>query len=247
MANDVAAKGALHSLEKLLRALTELALNRTNPAARCGGLLAMSHCAVELGKFKQGQQQLQGQQQQQQQQQPPLVDRYSEQLLQPILTSINDPNNAIKKAALDALYNCIKVMKVTPCFSPTEERYTQILSCPLNQAGVQLHFTELFTVLSGASMELDQDLKLSVEMCDRVLKDALVMCGSGPGGVDADAFVAAARERLPADDPFARMFHLGWVSTMQELRHTSLVGRLDHVLDGVLVCLGDSNRDIQTA
>ncbi len=108
---------------------------------------------------------------------------------------------------------------------------------------MQENFTEIFTVLSNQAMELDQEIKMAVEMCDRVLKDVISIDWT----FDTDKFVIVAQERLMLDDPFGRMFHLAWISFLEEMKNTSLVWYLNHLLDGVLVCLGDDNRDIQTA
>ncbi len=149
------------------------------------------------------------------------ADDFAKPLLRPVLTCVNDPNIVMRKAALDALFNVLKCL----------------------QLGIRDNFTDIFTVLSNSSMDLDQEVKLAVEMCDRALKDVVSMDWT----FDTDKFVVVARERLIPDDPFARMFHLGWISFLEDFKNFSLVRYLPDLLDGVLVCLGDSNRDIQTA
>ncbi len=164
-------------------------------------------------------------------------DKYAELLLRPILTSLADPNTTVRKAALDALYNCIKVMQVRMLILLSTLFYFFLIG----QFGIRAHFTELITALSNHAMELDQDILMAVEMCDRVLKDLVTTDVS----IEPEKFVVAIRERLTVDNAFARQFHLGWIVCALDMKYTLMARFLPDLLDGILVCLCDKNTEIQ--
>lgn len=149
-----------------------------------------------------------------------LVDRYAEELVEPILSNVNDTNTRIRLAVFDQLANVVKVLR---------------------DGNVRL-FRPLFLVLAEHVAELDNDVKASVELVDRALKDAAV---GGHPGFSAAAFVDALKERAQAaDDPFARMYLLGWVVQLETWRNTSLVPYLPLFLDAIFRYLADPNRDV---
>ncbi len=96
MAGECIVKGNPAKLDKLFAQLEKFSLHNTNPTARLGGLYALAQVAVDLKKCRQE-----------------VVDEHAGRLLNPILTSANDTNIVLRKAALDALFNTIKVLRVS--------------------------------------------------------------------------------------------------------------------------------------
>jgi hypothetical protein len=48
-------------------------------------------------------------------------------------------------------------------------------------------------------------------------------------------------------DPFARQFHLGWITTMEKVPNSNLSAFLPELIDGLFLILGDPNADIFTS
>lgn len=61
---------------------------------------------------------------------------------------------------------------------------------------------------------------------------------------DLRGFVTVLKERLYSRDPFARQFHLGWISDLEQVPDSRVVDYLPEILDQLFIILGDPNADI---
>ncbi|TRY60954.1 hypothetical protein TCAL_10641 [Tigriopus californicus] len=143
---------------------------------------------------------------------------YIEELLRPIMTCLTDTDSRVRYYACESLYNILKVSKH--------------LIVPI--------FNDIFCAMGMVVTDLDQNVRTAAELLDRLLKNV----ATESKDFDLRGFVTVLKERLYSRDPFARQFHLGWISDLEQVPDSRVVDFLPEILDQLFIILGDPNADI---
>jgi len=144
---------------------------------------------------------------------------YSDELILPIMAGVDDSNTKHRQLAYEALYNTSKAVGNNSVH----------------------HFGALFAACSSGIASMDNDIKMSAEMLDRLLKDIVIHDPE----FRVESFVTVARERLYSRSRFTAGHHLGWIRCLEDNAATSLVDFLPEIVDGVFFILEDDAKDIQ--
>lgn len=191
-------KGNSTEIRKLLRVLGKDLIESSNPNYRKGGAIGLASMAVGLAKDS---------------------SNYSVELVQPIVSSLNDQDSRVRYYACEALFNVIKVIR------------TDIL--PL--------FNTVFDILSELTADPDQSVKSGAELIDRLLKDIVTETPS----FDVSAFIPLLRERLYAEKPLAQRFVVSWVQFLNDLPDVDMLSFLPDLLEGLFRILSEVTLDIR--
>lgn len=141
-------------------------------------------------------------------------DRYINELIDPILMCLADPESRVRYFANESLYNIVKVAR----------------------GAIVPLFPRIFDALSRLVTDADQSVKNASELLDRLLKDIVTENSST---FELDAFVPMLRSRIYAKDSFARQFVISWVSVLHSVPQINLIVFLPEILDGLFQMLDD--------
>lgn len=135
-------------------------------------------------------------------------------MINPILDCLLDSEPRVKYFANESLYNVVKVARgaIVPLFA------------------------EIFAALSRLVTDSDQSVKNSSELLDRLLKDIVT---ENSKTFDLNAFVPMLRERIYANNSFARQFVISWLSVLHSVPQINLIVFLPEILDGLFHMLED--------
>lgn len=148
------------------------------------------------------------------------TERFIEEIVNPILNCLMDTETKVRYFASESLYNVVKVSRGS--------------IIPL--------FPSLFTSLSRLVTDPDQSVKNGSELLDRLLKDIVIECSSS---FDLDAFIPLVRERILANNSFARQFIISWISVLNAVPEINMVVYLPEILLGLFQMLEDNMPEIQ--
>lgn len=102
-------------------------------------------------------------------------------------------------------------------------------------------FPDIFAALSRLVTDSDQSVKNGSELLDRLLKDIVT---ENSATFDLDTFVPMLRERIYANNSFARQFVISWVSVLHSVPQINLIVFLPEMLDGLFQMLEDDMVEI---
>jgi vacuole morphology and inheritance protein 14 len=190
--------GKSTEIRRLLKVLGQDLIGSPNPNWRKGGAIGLASMAVGLGKDS---------------------SNYSVELVQPIVSSLNDQDSRVRYYASEALYNVIKVIR------------GDIL--PL--------FNTVFDILCQLTADPDQSVKSGAELIDRLLKDIVTETKS----FDVASFIPLLRERLYAKKALAQRFVVTWVQLLNDIPSIDMLIYLPELLDGLFVILSEQTADIK--
>ena len=190
--------GKSTEIRKLLKVLGQDLIGSPNPNWRKGGAIGLASMAVGLGRDS---------------------SNYSVELVQPIVSSLNDQDSRVRYYASEALYNVIKVIR------------GDIL--PL--------FNTVFDILCQLTADPDQSVKSGAELIDKLLKDIVTETKS----FDVASFIPLLRERLYAKKPLAQRFVVTWVQLLNDIPSIDMLIYLPELLDGLFVILSEQTIEIK--
>jgi len=190
--------GKSTEIRKLLKVLGQDLIGSPNPNWRKGGAIGLASMAVGLGKDS---------------------SNYVVELVQPIVSSLNDQDSRVRYYASEALYNVIKVIR----------------------GDILPHFNTVFDILCQLTADPDQSVKSGAELIDRLLKDIVTETKS----FDVSAFIPLLRERLYAKKALAQRFVVTWVQLLNDIPSIDMLVYLPELLDGLFVILTEQTVEIK--
>ncbi|XP_071957548.1 protein VAC14 homolog [Antedon mediterranea] len=141
------------------------------------------------------------------------------QLIKPALSCLSDQDKKNRYYACEALYNIVKVAR----------------GCVLQ------HFNSVFCELVNLASDPDLDVKNGSELLDRLMKDIVTESNS----FDVVNFIPNLRDRIHATNSYTRQFLISWVTTLDSVPDINMLQFLQEILDGMLLMLGDENKEIR--
>lgn len=114
-------------------------------------------------------------------------EHYIKELVNPVLNCLKDVDSKVRYAAIESLYNVVKV----------------------SRNSIVPSFPDVFTALSVLVTDPDPAVRNGSELLDRQLKDIM---SESSQLFDLDAFVPLVRERIYSKHSSARQFIISWIS-----------------------------------
>ena len=150
------------------------------------------------------------------------VPKYAIDVCKALMSCFADTDHKVRYYAVEALYNVIKVCKT--------------LIMPI--------FNEVFAEVGRAISDVDTQVRTGGELINKLLKDIVQ---DSPYLFDLDSFMGMFRQNLYNNDPFVKMFHLGWVATLLSVPELDrMTGHLPDIIDALFIILGDANQDVHS-
>lgn len=166
MVLEFSAAKNVKQIQKLLSVLERQFVMSSDTNKKRGGLLAIAAVSIGMGKD---------------------TEQYMKELVNPILNCLKDVDSKVRYAAIESLYNVVKVSR------------TAII--PI--------FPEVFTALSHLVPDQDAAVRNGSELLDRLLKDIM---SESSQLFDLDAFVPLLRERIYPKHSSGKQFIISWIS-----------------------------------
>lgn len=193
MVLEFSAARNVKQIQKLLSVLERQFVMSSDSNKKRGGLLGIAAVSIGLGKD---------------------TELYMKELVNPILNCLKDVDSKVRYAAIESLYNVVKVSR------------TAII--PI--------FPEVFTALSLLVPDQDAAVRSGSELLDRLLKDIM---SESSQLFDLDAFVPLLRERIYPKHSSGKQFIISWISILNVVPEINLVVYLPELLDGLFQMLDD--------
>lgn len=153
-------------IKKLISQFATQYCQSKDPNKRKGGLIALASCSIALGHDS---------------------AEFITELLNPVLSCLQDPDTRVRYFASESLYNIVKIAR---------------------QAIIPM-FPEIFSALSRLVADPDVSVKNASELLDRLLKDIIT---ENSQIFDLPSFIPLLRERISTKNSFARQFLISWIS-----------------------------------
>ena len=144
--------------------------------------------------------------------------KYVNDLVKPVLNCMDDSDSRVRFYACESLYNVTKVAR------------DDIL--PL--------FNDLFVAMAKVVTALDQSVRTAAELLDRLLKDII----TENKNFSTEAFIPTLKHCMYTEDPFGRMFCIGWVQAMHKVPNPTVVKFLPELIDPLFRFLMDPRPEI---
>ncbi|KAJ1325596.1 vacuole morphology and inheritance protein 14 [Microdochium nivale] len=189
------------------------------PHARNGGLIGLAAAAIALGSE---------------------LPRYLETIVPPVLACFGDQDARVRYYACEAMYNIAKVAK----------------------GEILRYFNHIFDALCKLGADSELSVKNGAELLDRLVKDIVAESAAtyisileakdpeDPDQVDLPTafslprFIPLLKERVWVNNPFTRIFLVGWITLLDSIPDLELVAYLPDFLGGLLKFLSGNNPDV---
>ncbi|KAH7029379.1 vacuole morphology and inheritance protein [Microdochium trichocladiopsis] len=189
------------------------------PHARNGGLIGLAAAAIALGSE---------------------LPRYLETIVPPVLACFGDQDARVRYYACEAMYNIAKVAK----------------------GEILRYFNHIFDALCKLGADSELSVKNGAELLDRLIKDIVAESaatyvsiletkdpddpdqGELPTAFSLPRFIPLLKERVWVNNPFTRIFLVGWITLLDSIPDLELVAYLPDFLGGLLKFLSGNNPDV---
>jgi len=189
------------------------------PHARNGGLIGLAAAAIALGSE---------------------LPRYLETIVPPVLACFGDQDARVRYYACEAMYNIAKVAK----------------------GEILRYFNHIFDALCKLGADSELSVKNGAELLDRLIKDIVAESAATyisiletkdpenpdqtdlPTAFSLPRFIPLLKERVWVNNPFTRIFLVGWITLLDSIPDLELVVYLPDFLGGLLKFLSGNNPDV---
>ncbi|OQR76101.1 protein VAC14-like [Tropilaelaps mercedesae] len=189
---DFVNRGNVTAIRKMLKVLAVDFALAQSPHSKKGGLLGISAVAIQL-KHR--------------------CPEFLDDMINPVLACLSDPDHRVKYHACESLYNIVKVAR----------------------GGCLPYFEQIFDALARLATDPEASVRYGAEALDRLLKDIV----SESPAFDLVAFMNMLRERIMVQSTAARQFLVGWISAMNSMPDIDMMVFLPDILHGLFEILAD--------
>jgi vacuole morphology and inheritance protein 14 len=149
---------------------------------------------------------------------------YLPYLIPPILSCMKDNDSKIRFQACESLYNIVKAMREISL----------------------LQFNEVFENLTRLVADLDEEVRKSAHVLDRMLKEVVnEAAAANTKFFNLSKFINHLCGTIKAQNPLIRKFLISWITVLESIPNINILQSLPLFLEQLFLMLGDSTKDIR--